>query len=486
MGLDRLGRTTVQRDPCPLPRPATIASRTRSWANRRSPGGPSSTTSAARAASSSDVRQSPTLLPVIAATSGTANRVPSTAAARSDAAQSAESCPRRWPIASSTDRGTAPASVGPSASWRASSHDEERVARRRVVHRSQLGVAGRPPDDAGDLLADGGPLQATQLDLGGVRLLGQGGERAGCVPAADDDKKTVVACRTRQVLHQQLRRFVRAVADRRGRRAAGDSSRPRARAGPPRRTSARAPPATARHRSAASSRRGPARPTRRRPAPAAPPATASTAARRRVRSPTPRGQDSRSPGLPSELLDQPGLADARARPRRRRGSRDPAVPRPGTRAAHPAHDPDRPTQRAPVPPSAAASKSRTCEGQLIIDRYSKPYANRVDVPQAAGHLRIKVLTAAGLAFLFPVLQYALDMLAVRRMTPTAFGTLMPINRPPASRLAPSFCHSARRHPARVHCPGRSGRRWRPTWRASPCVHRHDVNHHQAGTRRASC
>jgi inner membrane transporter RhtA len=49
----------------------------------------------------------------------------------------------------------------------------------------------------------------------------------------------------------------------------------------------------------------------------------------------------------------------------------------------------------------------------------------VGAPQAAGHLSLKVvLTAAGLALLFPVLQYALDMLALRRMTPTAFGTLM--------------------------------------------------------------
>lgn len=35
-----------------------------------------------------------------------------------------------------------------------------------------------------------------------------------------------------------------------------------------------------------------------------------------------------------------------------------------------------------------------------------------------------VATAAGLALLFPVLQYALDLLALRRMTPTTFGTLM--------------------------------------------------------------
>jgi inner membrane transporter RhtA len=49
----------------------------------------------------------------------------------------------------------------------------------------------------------------------------------------------------------------------------------------------------------------------------------------------------------------------------------------------------------------------------------------VGVPQAAGHLSLQVIAAAvGLALLFPVLQYALDMLALRRMTTAAFGTLM--------------------------------------------------------------
>jgi inner membrane transporter RhtA len=49
----------------------------------------------------------------------------------------------------------------------------------------------------------------------------------------------------------------------------------------------------------------------------------------------------------------------------------------------------------------------------------------VGVPHAGGHLSLQVVaTAAGLALLFPILQYALDMLALRRMTPTAFGTLM--------------------------------------------------------------
>lgn len=47
------------------------------------------------------------------------------------------------------------------------------------------------------------------------------------------------------------------------------------------------------------------------------------------------------------------------------------------------------------------------------------------IPQAAGHLTPTVaVTAAGLALLLPVLPFALEMLALRRITRTAFGTLM--------------------------------------------------------------
>lgn len=49
----------------------------------------------------------------------------------------------------------------------------------------------------------------------------------------------------------------------------------------------------------------------------------------------------------------------------------------------------------------------------------------VGIPQAAGHLSLGVLgAAAGLAILVPVLPFALELLALRQMTPTAFGTLM--------------------------------------------------------------
>ncbi|WP_309081327.1 EamA family transporter [Zhihengliuella sp.] len=49
----------------------------------------------------------------------------------------------------------------------------------------------------------------------------------------------------------------------------------------------------------------------------------------------------------------------------------------------------------------------------------------VGVPEAGGSLDLWVLlTAAGLALLAPVLPFGLEMLALRRMTHTAFGTLM--------------------------------------------------------------
>ena len=47
------------------------------------------------------------------------------------------------------------------------------------------------------------------------------------------------------------------------------------------------------------------------------------------------------------------------------------------------------------------------------------------IPQAAGHLTLGVLAAAaGLAVLLPVLPFACELLALRRMTSSAFGTLM--------------------------------------------------------------
>ncbi|HEU4807118.1 MAG TPA: EamA family transporter, partial [Homoserinimonas sp.] len=49
----------------------------------------------------------------------------------------------------------------------------------------------------------------------------------------------------------------------------------------------------------------------------------------------------------------------------------------------------------------------------------------VGIPQASGHITPGILVAAtGLAVLLPVLPFALEMLALRQMTPTAFGTLM--------------------------------------------------------------
>ena len=49
------------------------------------------------------------------------------------------------------------------------------------------------------------------------------------------------------------------------------------------------------------------------------------------------------------------------------------------------------------------------------------------IPQAAGRLTVgAIAAAAGLALLLPVLPFALEMLALRRMTHTAFGTLMAV------------------------------------------------------------
>ena len=49
----------------------------------------------------------------------------------------------------------------------------------------------------------------------------------------------------------------------------------------------------------------------------------------------------------------------------------------------------------------------------------------VGIPQASGHISLSVLAyATGLAILLPVLPLALELLALRHMTQTAFGTLM--------------------------------------------------------------
>lgn len=51
----------------------------------------------------------------------------------------------------------------------------------------------------------------------------------------------------------------------------------------------------------------------------------------------------------------------------------------------------------------------------------------VGIPQAAGHITLEVVAVAiGLGLLLPVIPFALEMLALRRMNPNAFGTLMAV------------------------------------------------------------
>ena len=75
----------------------------------------------------------------------------------------------------------------------------------------------------------------------------------------------------------------------------------------------------------------------------------------------------------------------------------------------------------------------------------------VGVPQAAGDLSVTVLAAAvGLAVLLPVLPYSLELMALRRMTPNAFGTLMALE--PAFGLLIGLVVLHQR-PSAVQCAG---------------------------------
>ncbi len=49
------------------------------------------------------------------------------------------------------------------------------------------------------------------------------------------------------------------------------------------------------------------------------------------------------------------------------------------------------------------------------------------IPQAVGHLSVAIIAAAtGLAILLPVLPYACELIALRRLSSSAFGTLMAV------------------------------------------------------------
>lgn len=65
------------------------------------------------------------------------------------------------------------------------------------------------------------------------------------------------------------------------------------------------------------------------------------------------------------------------------------------------------------------------EGLSITIPIAAVVSGFVGVPQALGHVTFEVVLAAiGLALLQPVIVFALELLALRRLTTTAFGTLM--------------------------------------------------------------
>ena len=78
-------------------------------------------------------------------------------------------------------------------------------------------------------------------------------------------------------------------------------------------------------------------------------------------------------------------------------------------------------------------------------------AATLGIPQAAGHLTPGVLvSAAGLALLLPVLPFALELVALRRMTATAFGTLMALEPAFGVLLGLLVLHQ---RPAPIHAAG---------------------------------
>jgi len=65
------------------------------------------------------------------------------------------------------------------------------------------------------------------------------------------------------------------------------------------------------------------------------------------------------------------------------------------------------------------------EGLSITIPIAAAVAAVVGVPQAAGHITLEIIAASiGLALLQPVIVFAAELLALRRLTTSAFGTLM--------------------------------------------------------------
>ena len=70
-------------------------------------------------------------------------------------------------------------------------------------------------------------------------------------------------------------------------------------------------------------------------------------------------------------------------------------------------------------------------------------AGIVGIPQAIGHIDLHVvMTAMWLALLLPVIPFALELLALRRMTTAAFGTLMALEPAIGVLLGVAVLHQA--------------------------------------------
>ena len=79
----------------------------------------------------------------------------------------------------------------------------------------------------------------------------------------------------------------------------------------------------------------------------------------------------------------------------------------------------------PARPSGSATRWRVCGGLRSPCRWPALVATVVAGPSTLGHLTVDVVVIGlGLAVLLPVVPFSLELLALRRLTSAAFGTLM--------------------------------------------------------------